>query len=1176
MKNMFCNIVTIIVLLLLGSIEASAQDCYQPYPLEEVFGTPSVDNITTNSATLHWYDPNLEMEPTAQLHWIVLYSTSNLTNPNPANGTQVSCNATDPMDVNCTLTGLQPGTAYNCYVWTSCSSTSISEGYATISFRTACATIAAPYSENFDAYTSFAQPDCWMFAETSVSAGHTFPLVNNIGTARALNFRNQTCAALPTLSNPINTLRISFSAMTDAAGTAIVVGVMTDPNDLSTFDSIGSVTLSSTYAWSNHEMHLNTYSGSGHNIAFRYSGNSNQNFYIDDIHVEEMSGCLNPVNLAVSSLSANQATITWTESGTATQWRTLISTTPITNFNNQNPQTASYPSYNASNLLANTTYYFYVQSVCGGNDYSDWSSLTFTTQCGVSILPATEDFAYTIGGSLPSCWDKVLVSGSLGLSVTSGDATIMPQSGTGMIQLNSAIAQSGAQIRLISNALSTMGASALDVDFWWFHDLAAPTAMNEGVRLQYSFDGTNWTNSSHGQILRYSDIYTGWTEYHVIIPEVGNHSRVYVGFLFTSGRGSNCYLDNVTFQAASGCYTPAGLVATNVQGNSADFSWTEVGFANSWNLVISETPISDFSSQTPITVNTTSYSANNLNPRTTYYAYVQANCSATEHSNWSPAAVFTTGCGNILYLPYREDFDDYGTCSSAFPECWTRPMTYTYSANGCTTPSATDLSAYSGGNSLLFCSASNGQIYAITPGIAEDISHVAMTFFLYFENQPLSGTMEIGLMSDPSDYATFQSVETITPTSQGVWVCHRISFADAAVTGTGYHIAFRHTGASDLRYCLVDQVIIQYAADCWDAVNPIVSNVTGNSATISWTDINDQPADWHLKISDVPLVSMSGVANVLDTVISATTFSVDYLIGNTTYYYYIASDCGNNQMSNWVNGYFTTELCNCYVTLHLQNVTTNSAWNGARIAMYQGGDQIGAATVPNGQWAFDTLIYTCSAAPITYAFFTGTYEEGYAFQIVDSENNTLYTHPADQTMAGGTFLTASPVCGEDCSEAPVLTATNSGGHASLTWTAIEDASSYVVYRDNQEIASYITSTHYVDNQPLTNSVCYTVAPVCITGEGAISNSSCVVGMDDYENAAALKIYPNPAHESLTIVSEEPFSRIEITNMLGQICYSKAVNGTQIAISLANFNDGMYLLKVWNDGRWVVRKFVVKN
>ena len=103
-----------------------------------------------------------------------------------------------------------------------------------------------------------------------------------------------------------------------------------------------------------------------------------------------------------------------------------------------------------------------------------------------------------------------------------------------------------------------------------------------------------------------------------------------------------------------------------------------------------------------------------------------------------------------------------------------------------------------------------------------------------------------------------------------------------------------------------------------------------------------------------------------------------------------------------------------------------------------------------------------------------------------------------------------------------------------------------------------------------------MAPVCITGEGTISNSSCVVGIDDYENDAALKIYPNPAHESLTIVSEEPFSRIEITNMLGQICYSKAVNETQIAISLSNFNDGMYLLKVWNGNQWIVRKFVVKK
>ncbi|MCR5115478.1 MAG: choice-of-anchor J domain-containing protein [Bacteroidales bacterium] len=1038
-----------------------------------------------------------------------------------------------------------------------------------------CDPESIPYQIDFEDCStgpSFTPP-CW----TKLVTANSYPYPKDDGDFNnTLAFQFGATAAAPAMAAPLNTLRISFDMMVKNTDNILIVGIVSDL-DPSLLDEdmfvVDTLSLAVTNQYVHQELHFDNYPGTGGYIVFRHNSTGNSLTFIDNVVVSEMPDCLNPVNLTVSSVTAQSASLSWTEEGTATQWRTILSTTPVTNFNTQTPSTVNSTSYTASNLTPNTTYYFYVQSVCG-DENSSWSSVTFVTPCAISVLPLSESFA---PGELPACWQMQPVTG--GSEVTfvqwNQNYTVFPYQGTAMALWASGNFVSGRQTRLVSSPVSTIGTGVLGVGFHWYHTADNPQTTTEGVQVQYSFDGTTWTDAPQGLILRYSDIYSGWTEYEVLLPAAGEHSRVYVGFLFTAGGGSNCYLDEVQLHAVSGCAVPANLAASNVAGNSATLSWTEVGTANSWQIVLSEYPVIDFyadiSALNPTTVNTPIYNVTGLNPLTTYYAYVCSVCGGNT-SEWSHGYSFTTGCGTILELPYNESFDDAGVGSDAFPQCWLRPATSYYQSN--MTPSATDITAVDGPNSLMFCTGSNMQTYAITPALGTDIHGLTIAFFLYKEDANMSGTLEVGVMSNPSDYATFEGVATFNPAQAGAWQFCSVDFANTAISGTGRYIAFRHNGVSDFNYYLVDEVKILQTPSCWPAMHLAVDGVTGNEAHFSWTDVNETPATWNLRIADHPLSSPTAPANVLDTLIAATSYDINYLNGGTTYYYYVLSQCGGNQQGDAVSGQFTTLPCNCYMVINMFD-SYGDGWSGAKIQMRQGSNVIAELTLESGASGSDT-VYTCTANNIDYYYVATTnYSDGeVSFNIVNSLGNQIYA--SNGTPTATCFFSNVPACGVNCNAVPGnVHAVNVQGGARITWDAVPSAQSYAVYRNNDLIAEYIPGTSFVDYAMVVGENCYSVAATCIVGESNLSAPTCVVGIDDYGTAANVQLFPNPARDVITLHTDFQFNRLEICNMLGQTVWAATMVGTDADLATPAGN-GVYFLKIWQGDQPVVRKFVVQH
>jgi hypothetical protein len=110
--------------------------------------------------------------------------------------------------------------------------------------------------------------------------------------------------------------------------------------------------------------------------------------------------CASPEALSASTITSTSAELSWIESGTAITWEyeyvpALSTPTETGILTNSNPVTIP-------GLSSNTTYDFYVRSVCG-EQFSAWTGpFTFTTACsGPFALPWSESFE---GTWPPPCW----------------------------------------------------------------------------------------------------------------------------------------------------------------------------------------------------------------------------------------------------------------------------------------------------------------------------------------------------------------------------------------------------------------------------------------------------------------------------------------------------------------------------------------------------------------------------------------------------------------------------------------------------------------------------------------------------------------------------------------------------------------------------------------------------
>ncbi len=223
-------------------------------------------------------------------------------------------------------------------------------------------------------------------------------------------------------------------------------------------------------------------------------------------------------------------------------------------------------------------------------------------------------------------------------------------------------------------------------------------------------------------------------------------------------------------------YTPTNLVATTPAGssNKVSLTWTDKNPAsfnvNKWDVVYGDTMTA-----TPTEVTSTTYVVEGLNHSTTYAFYVRAK-RGDKVSFWSEVAYGRTGCApwTTEELPIVENFDTYD--NNAIPACWD-----TLRGSG-SYPNVYN-------HQLRFGGAYTGN-YAILPELASTVDVSNLT--LDFSAQGGSGyTVYVGVMTDPNDKSTFDTVATINTTS---------SMTEYTVSLEDYATHTKHAGHTGIRY----------------------------------------------------------------------------------------------------------------------------------------------------------------------------------------------------------------------------------------------------------------------------------------------------------------------------------------------------------------------------------------
>ncbi len=397
-------------------------------------------------------------------------------------------------------------------------------------------------------------------------------------------------------------------------------------------------------------------------------------------------------------------------------------------------------------------------------------------------------------------------------------------------------------------------------------NLVVATDENMGGYDESGDDFYNSDVSSDRTIYAYSD-------YLNIDPSDPNNN----GDEFPS-RGVSQYVPNVIFEGIQQtCPTPMDLVASDPTTTGASFTWDPVGNATQFEIFFTTVDNPDPTSSTSGTTvsNNAAYTATTLLPGVNYKAYVRNNCG-TEFSNWAGPTYFTTLC--VATTDFSENFDT--TDLNLTPTCWSSLMqtTATYYGNG-----VSEYESFSPERSyqLYVDGDTAANAFLISPSVN---NIAAATHRLRFKALGYSGSIHVGTMTDPTDASTFTDVQTITPT--GDWTSYISEIPASADT----FIAFKLGMDTSYSAVYLDDIVWETTPACGDVTVLNVSNVTNNSAQISWEPAETETA-WQYVYALATVDSPTGLTPVAVTGDPSAT--INGLLPNTQYKYWVRSDCGS-------------------------------------------------------------------------------------------------------------------------------------------------------------------------------------------------------------------------------------------------------------------------------------------
>ena len=850
-----------------------------------------------------------------------------------------TASAISVLDTFAVLSGLTGNNYYDFYVRTICGSDLVSDWSIATTVHTPCSAQPLPYTENFESYGSgstYSIDPCWVKGTNSTTA-YPYPYGTNVVTGtRSLYFYAYhpsvattapyfSYAALPMMQAPIDTLMVSFStrrynSTTTYYTSRILVGVMSDPNDISTFEGVDTVDLYNELPGSVHnfEVAFNNYNGNGKFIAFYnaepplYGTSAYSYSYIslDDIVVDYIPTCPRVINVTVDSATQNSAVIRWSYPYSAANGYEVEYGPENFVIGTGTTITTVDTFITIAGLTASTGYDFYVRPLCSSTDVGPWSFITtFRTNCGLYTLPYAEDFeSYGTGAtySIDPCWTKGTNSATAypypyGTNVVTGTRSLYfyayHPSSTTSTPIYSYVALPEFNVAVDSLELSfKMRRYGTTGNSYTSRLLVGVMTDPEDISTFVGVDTIDLqaepASSIHDIVVTFSS-YTG----------TGNHIAIYdaVPPLYSTGTYSYSYvyIDDINVDRASPCGRPLNLQAT-ATNNSITIDWTDTVNATQWQIEYGPTGF-EIGNGTIVNTSQKPYTINGLTTTTLYDIYVRSICSdgsvggnnsgiftvsttqvpatlpyyynfenATEWSNWQTvsnnAAEWYRGTAEAaegsygLYLSI-----DSGTTCNSYHNVITNAAVYRDIDFGAT-PSSFEMSFLAKSAGVSDGNYEGINVMIVDPTIPVSASSTSLT----------------------SPWGSFNVVHVVRDTN---WNEHTILFDNISgvkrvvfnwyTSTTVSHPVWNGAGA-------IDSIVVM-EQECPRPLNTAVNDIGPDYVSLSW----DGPANSSYVVR---LRETSGTVNI-DNIATTNSITVSNLSSMTSYYAWIYRICDTNSYS---------------------------------------------------------------------------------------------------------------------------------------------------------------------------------------------------------------------------------------------------------------------------------------
>lgn len=674
---------------------------------------------------------------------------------------------------------------------------------------------------------------------------------------------------------------------------------------------------SETSPWSKGLVNLTSYSGT---IKLKFLGTRGSSYTgdlaIDEIKVAEAPPCPQPTKLIASNISHSTADLDWTAVGAASNgYEVIYDSTGFNPITGGTSTTVATNSATLTGLSSISDYDFYVVSDCGTTGLSDTAGpMSFTTLCAPYTAPYSIDFENDAVNAVALCWADYETYSSSWVEVEDETGTDSPFAGSQALYLYSSLADPYPVDTLfaISPRFSDLPAGDKQVRFFANSQaieselIIGTVAGQNSPETFIAFDTITFSTANvYEEIIipiTTANGYNGTHEYLVLAHNLG-------------GTSDDIRIDNFNYEVIPSCPKISALSFTldSVDVTSASFSFN--GQGTSYDVEFGPTGFTQGTGCTG-TFNSTSITIDNsvdpgcatqLVGNTTYDVYIRTNCNSSSNgtSIWDGPYTFTTLCAPFT-APYAQSFD--GTTEPDVDACWSVINSTSSSLSFVGTENLENRSAPNS-IELYNSSATSGDVMAISPEFSDLDNTKRIQFYTYDDDG--TSDLYIGTMSDPADAATFAPYDTITAAEMAddVWQLFIVSFDN--YSGSDKHIAFKHGMNNSVDNIYIDDFQYEVIPAC---VPPIVTslgihNLTPTGGELFWAT-GSQGSKTYIEVGPTGFNPGTSSALLLDSVAgNIDTLSVDGLVPQTAYEFYVQDSCAPGGLSGWVGPYTFTTPC---------------------------------------------------------------------------------------------------------------------------------------------------------------------------------------------------------------------------------------------------------------------------